>query len=124
MRTARDEGTKGRRDEKPKPIVVEGVLHDGQALRLGLLRVVRNGGLITISVYRRGMVDRIVLDRLFGFTALGSNLPPEIERGCVKDAFDAAAIRSSGLTPQASSLPLVRLGQGDFARDLLEEDLR
>ena len=93
--------------------IVEGVLRDGDAIRIGPLEVVRSGTILNVMSRRRGRADLIVLGRSFGFTATSRDLPPEFKSAA------PSSLRSSVPSP----LPLVRTGQGDFARDLNEEDL-
>jgi hypothetical protein len=99
---------------------IYGRLRPGDVLRSGRVRIEHVGGSLIIF---EG--ERVVSSLWIGNKSLSLMAPTDPDRGIYPELErDAAVAASSSLKPQASRLPLVRTGQGDFARDLNEEDLR
>ena len=101
-----------------KEMSVNGILRPGDVLRSGRIRIeYPKGGWLTIwdgarlaAYIRLGQSDVKFLAR----AEPSCGIYPELERAA-----------PSSLRPSVpSSLPLVRVGQGDFTRDLNEEDVR
>ena len=106
----------GTRNEKD--MSVRGVLRPGDLLRSGRVRIAKFAA--TLEVWDGDRVAAILYPFVGGikFVAL-----PDNEEGTYPEfSHDAVPQSLSRSVPQ--SLPLVRQGQGDFTRDLNEEDVR
>ncbi len=97
---------------------IYGILRPGDVLRSGRVRIEHVGGKLEIWDGLRLAARIQVGAESFVASALPDpprGIYPELERGC-------AVAAPQSLRPP--SLPLVRQGQGSFACDLREEDLR
>ena len=121
---ARPAHTRKAAGSNPAPASIYGILRPGDVLRSGRVRIVggshRRFGRV-LEIWDGDRAVALVSVDLRDVKFLAHSHP---DRGIYPEFKRAAAVSSSSrLRPHASRLPLIRVGQGDYTRDLTEEDL-
>lgn len=102
----------------PAPATISGVLRPGDLLRSGRVRIAKFAATLEIWDGNRVAVILYPFAGTVKFEAL-----PDRDEGAYPE-FTHDAVSQALRHPGTQALPLVRTGQGDFARDLSEEDIR